>query len=87
MAFSLTGDLGSEHGGGVSCYTNSAKGPKQDFLGFMFSNRVWFDHDLFGVTIGGGKINNPGRYLVLLPPSDQRRYRSFRYSVLHGKSG
>jgi hypothetical protein len=26
------------------------------------------DHDLFDVTIGGGKINNPGRYLVLLPP-------------------
>jgi hypothetical protein len=34
----------------------------------MFYNRVWFDHDLFGLTIGGGKINNPGRYLVLLPP-------------------
>ena len=68
MAFSLTGDLGCEHGGGVSCYTNSAKGPKQDFLGFMFYNRVWFDHDLFGLTLGGGKINNPGRYLVLLPP-------------------
>jgi hypothetical protein len=68
MAFSLTGDLGCEHGGGVSCYTNSAKGPKQDFLGFMFYNRFWLDHDLFGLTIGGGKINNPGRYLVLLPP-------------------
>jgi hypothetical protein len=68
LAFSLTGDLGCEHGGGVSCYTNSAKGPKQDFLGFMFYNRAWFDHDLFGLTIGGGKINNPGRYLVLLPP-------------------
>jgi hypothetical protein len=27
-----------------------------------------FDHHLFGVNIGGGKINNPGRYLVLLPP-------------------
>jgi hypothetical protein len=68
LAFSLTGDMGCEHGGGVSCYTNSAKGPKQDFLGFMFYNRAWFDHDLFGLTIGGGKINNPGRYLVLLPP-------------------
>ncbi len=68
LAFSLTGDLGCEHGGGVSCYTNSAKGPKQDFLGFMFYNRAWLDHDLFGLTIGGGKINNPGRYLVLLPP-------------------
>jgi Putative beta-barrel porin-2, OmpL-like. bbp2 len=68
MAFSLTGDMGCEHGGGVSCDTNSAKGPKQDFLGFMFYNRVWFDRDKFGLTLGGGKINNPGRYLVLLPP-------------------
>jgi hypothetical protein len=67
-AFSLTGDIGCEHGGGVSCYTNSAKGPKQDFLGFMFYNRFWFHHDRFGLTLGGGKINNPGRYLVLLPP-------------------
>ena len=67
-AFSLTGDIGCEHGGGVSCYTNSAKGPKQDFLGFMFYNRFWFDHDRYGLTLGGGKINNPGRYLVLLPP-------------------
>jgi hypothetical protein len=67
-AFSLTGDLGCEHGGGVSCYGNSAKGPKQDFLGFMVYNRLWFHRDLYGFTLGGGKINNPGRYLVLLPP-------------------
>src|ERR1700730_6560817 len=67
-AFSLTGDIGCEHGGGVSCYGNSAKGTKQDFLGFMVYNRVWFDHDRYGLTLGGGKINNPGRYLVLLPP-------------------
>ena len=68
MAFSLTGDIGCEHGGGVSCYTNSAKGPKQDFLGYMLYNRFWFDRDKYGLTLGGGKINNPGRYLVLLPP-------------------
>ena len=67
-AFSLTGDLGCEHGGGVSCYGDSAKGPKQDFLGFMLYNRLWFHKDLYGFTLGGGKINNPGRYLVLLPP-------------------
>ena len=68
LAFSLTGDMGCEHGGGVSCYGNSAKGPKQSFLGYMLYNRWWFDKDLFGLTIGGGQINNPGRYLVLLPP-------------------
>jgi Putative beta-barrel porin-2, OmpL-like. bbp2 len=68
MAFSLTGDAGCEHGGGTSCYGNSAKGPKQSFLGFMFYNRFWFDRDRYGLTLGGGRINNPGRYLVLLPP-------------------
>jgi len=68
MAFSLTGDIGCEHGGGVSCDTNSKKGPKQDFLGFMFYDRTWFHNDKFGLTLGGGRINNPGRYLVLLPP-------------------
>jgi hypothetical protein len=67
-AISLTGDLGCEHGGGVSCWGNSAKGPKQAFLGFMVYNRLWFDKDRYGFTLGGGKINNPGRYLVLLPP-------------------
>jgi len=67
-AFSLTGDMGCEHGGGVSCAGNSAKGPKQSFLGYMIYNRLWFDNDKYGLTIGGGQINNPGRYLVLLPP-------------------
>jgi hypothetical protein len=34
----------------------------------MIYNRAWFAHDLFGVTLGGGAMANPGRYLVLLPP-------------------
>lgn len=67
-AFSLTGDMGCEHGGGVSCAGNSVKGPKQSFLGYMVYNRLWFDRDKYALTIGGGQINNPGRYLVLLPP-------------------
>src|SRR3984957_15287651 len=68
MAFSFTGDLGCEYGGGVSCYTTKKGGPKQSFVGFMLYNRFWFHNDFFGLTVGGGKINNPGRYLVLLPP-------------------
>lgn len=68
MAFSVTGDIGCEHGGGVSCAGGSAKGPKQSFLGYMVYHRMWFDRDRYGFTVGGGKINNPGRYLVLLPP-------------------
>ena len=42
--------------------------PSQYFLGFMAYNRFWFHNDLFGLTLGGGAITNPGRYLVLLPP-------------------
>ncbi len=68
MAFSLTGDLGCEYGGGVSCHGDTKGGPKQAFLGWMFYNRFWFKKDLFGLTVGGGAMNNPGRYLTLLPP-------------------
>jgi len=67
-AFSVTVDAGCETGGGVNCTGNSKTGVKQSFLGFMFYNRLWFHKDLYGLTLGGGAINNPGRYLVLLPP-------------------
>ena len=67
-AFSLTGDAGCESGGGVSCFGNTKHGPKQSFLGYMIYNRLWFHKDLYALTLGGGAINNPGRYLVLLPP-------------------
>ncbi len=67
-AFSLTFDAGCESGGGVTCAGNSSGGPKQSFLGAMAYNRFWLYKDRFGLTLGGGKINNPGRYLVLLPP-------------------
>jgi hypothetical protein len=67
---------------GVSCFGNKKdplgpvsanfpKGgvdPKQSFIGYMFYNRSWFKKDKYGLTLGGGQINNPGRYLVLLPP-------------------
>src|SRR6266436_5004484 len=75
-AFSLTGDMGCEHGGGVSCAGNSKKGPKQSFLGYMIYNRLWFDRDKYALTIGGGQINNPGRYLVLLPPINGATFAS-----------
>jgi hypothetical protein len=68
MAFSFTGDMGCEFGGGVSCYGDKRGGPKQSFIGYMLYNRAWFKKDTYGLTIGGGQINNPGRYLVLLPP-------------------
>lgn len=82
MAFSFTGDAGCESGSGVAC-TGSAHHQifapatsttpatyyqKQSFLGWMLYNRFWFDKDKYGLTLGGGQIDNPGRYLVLLPP-------------------
>ena len=66
-AFSLTVDAGCENGGGVSC-AGTSLGPKQDFLGFMLYNRLWFARDVYAVTLGGGAMSNPGRYLVLMPP-------------------
>ncbi len=42
--------------------------PKQSFIGYMLYNRMWFKKDRYGLTVGGGQINNPGRYLVLDPP-------------------
>src|SRR5690242_16958361 len=67
-AFSLTVDLGCESGGGVSCAKSSPGAPAQYFLGVMLYNRFWFARDRLGLTLGGGAIQNPGRYLVLLPP-------------------
>jgi hypothetical protein len=82
MAFSLTGDLGCEYGGSgsfvtaqgrtinnnVNCHHNTATSSKQTFAGWMFYNRWWFKKDLYGITLGGGAMANPGRYLTLLPP-------------------
>jgi len=77
MAFSFTGDAGCESGSGVAC-TGSANHKifipgtptspavpyyKQSFLGWMAYDRTWFNKDRYALTIGGGRINNPGRYL------------------------
>ena len=67
-AFSFTADLGCERGGGVSCLNSRPGAPSQNFFGLMAYNRFWFNKDKFGLTFGGGMINNPGRYLVLVPP-------------------
>jgi hypothetical protein len=67
-AFTFTFDGGCEFGGGVECHGGTDATPAQYFLGFMAYHRVWFDKDRFALTVGGGAISNPGRYLVLLPP-------------------
>jgi putative OmpL-like beta-barrel porin-2 len=92
IAFTVTGDLGCEYGGGapsgpysptgvspemgssstytggVNCHNSQNGKPKQAFIGWMLYNRYWFKKDLYAITLGGGQMNNPGRYLTLLPP-------------------
>ncbi len=65
MATSFTWDVGCEYGGGVHCTRDPNKA---NFFGMMLYDRTWFDHNLYAVTLGGGFMNNPGRYLALVPP-------------------
>ncbi len=65
MAFSYTLDLGCEYGGGVTCTHGQNR---ESFFGMQLYNRTWLHNDLYAVTIGGGFIDNPGRYLALTPP-------------------
>jgi hypothetical protein len=67
-AMTFTFDAGCEWGGGVSCGNGTADAPSQTFVGFMAYNRFWFARDQYALTVGGGAISNPGRYLVLMPP-------------------
>lgn len=66
IAATLTVDLGDEQGGGVS-RSGTATEPKQYFAGWMLYNRFWLGEH-HALTVGGGAITNPGRYLVLMPP-------------------
>jgi hypothetical protein len=58
----------STYTGGVHCHNSKNGEPKQMFIGWMAYQRFWFKKDLYAVTVGGGQMNNPGRYLTLLPP-------------------
>ena len=71
MAFSFTGDLGCEMGGGVRCTTGT---PTSVWLPSRPSSAGWrttasgSKRTSIAMTLGGGQMNNPGRYLTLLPP-------------------
>ena len=51
MAFSLTGDAGSQYGGGL-CGTCAPSQGKESFVGWMAYDRYWFHKDLLAVTLG-----------------------------------
>ena len=56
------------YSGGVNCHSSANGRPKQSFIGTMAYLRVWAKKDIYAITLGGGLMNNPGRYLTLLPP-------------------
>lgn len=64
-ALTTTFDAGCQYGGGITCIGGANK---SSFVGWMGYNRFWFHRDTYAVTLGGGLMNNPGRYLTLLPP-------------------
>lgn len=70
-AFSLTADLGFENGGGVKPFNGDSTTPAQNFISAMVYNRLWLGQSQkWAFTVGGGYINNPGRYLALVPPGN-----------------
>ena len=71
-AFSLTQDFGFEDGGGVTAFGGDG-GPAQHFISGMAYHRTWFWKNKLGWTFGGGYIQNPGRYLVLLPTGEAQK--------------
>jgi hypothetical protein len=74
-AFSVTADIGGEHGAGVTPF--GGKGTEgnctesspctQNFLSWMVYHRMWFFNGHMAWNVGGGMMHNPGRYLVLSP--------------------
>lgn len=67
-AFSLTADVGFENGGGVQPFGGDSITPAQNFISAMLYHRLWFGAEKkWASTVGGGFIENPGRYLALLP--------------------
>ncbi len=69
-AFSFAGDLGFQRGGGLGGFGAMSGLPQSNFLGAMIYHRLWFGHDHYAWTVGGGIMHNPGRYLVLAPGGD-----------------
>jgi hypothetical protein len=71
VATTLTVDFGCEYGGGATCNTDTTTathtGTGVLFAGVMAYVRAWHG-EKYAMTFGGGAIDNPSRYLVLLPP-------------------
>ena len=85
-AFSLTGDLGCEHGGGVSCTGNSAKGPKQSFIGFMVVQPALVPQGPLWLHVWRRKDQQPGTLSGFVAP-DQWSNGHFGNPLFHREPG
>lgn len=66
-AFHINGQYGFEDGG---FDTNGIALPAYNetyFAGFSANNRLWFYKDKIALTLRGGLVKNPGRYLPFVP--------------------
>ncbi len=59
MAFTSPGTSAASTAAACTARTGRTR---TNFVGVMLYDRTWFDHDLYAVTLGGGFMNNPGRY-------------------------
>ena len=83
-AFSATFDIGGEQGDGVTPFGGAGTEGKcsnsrpcnQHFLSWMIYNRFWFFDGLLALNMGGGMMENPGRYLVLSPTGQASGFTS-----------
>ena len=66
MAFSFTVDAGCQYGGGLHCTRRTQQGARSS----AGCSTTASGSTLTGTPsqLGGGAMNNPGRYLTLLPP-------------------
>jgi hypothetical protein len=73
-AWSLTADIGGQQGdlgngaNNTTIPVTMGPGPNEEaFFGAMLYNRTEFGK-YFALSLGGGFVNNPGQYLLLVPP-------------------
>ncbi|NOT73565.1 MAG: porin [Cyclobacteriaceae bacterium] len=66
MAFSLNSHYGFENGGSLNGIVYPSLNETY-FVGTSLANRIWFKENKFAITIRGGYLTNPGRYLPVNP--------------------
>lgn len=88
-AFHVNGQYGFEDGGFDTTGLALPKYNETYFTGVSVNNRFWFLRDKLGLTLRGGFVKNPGRYLAFVPtaygfidnPTNDPRKDFFAYEL------